>query len=403
MPNWINTHLLLLNMLVSTSIFSNPVDLIRELDIGARASVTYDSNVFGISSDVFNNAMSSGVTRGEVESKDDLILSFSPSLHFSKKIYLLNISGSAGISLTRYIKNVDKSYIVPVTTLSLDFDESLKKRLSTNAKIRFDATFDLGQHVDTSIVEQDLVSYSYFTTSVNVRYNHSAKFGIGAGTSFSFKDYQSGAVKNSYSDLATLPLSLRAFYIYSEKLDIFTDYTTTFSISDASTTNAADSKSQAVSLGLNGEYSSKLSGRISLGYSWIDFDSTTLETSDNLVSSLDLSWKHNSKTSSSYFINRQFSPSAQGISRFSTSLGVRLNHKLTDRLRGFASTNYSVIDSSLNDGSISSMDQFALGIGIDYNWSDFIMVGSTYNFSLIEAMSENYDRHTFEIYASGRF
>ena len=372
-------------MLVSTSIFSNPVDLIRELDIGARASVTYDSNVFGISSDVFDNAMSSGVTRGEVESEDDLILSFSPSLHFSKKIYLLNISGSAGISLTRYIKNVDKSYLVPVTTL------------------RFDATFDLGQHVDTSIVEQDLVSYSYFTTSVNVRYNHSAKFGIGAGTSFSFKDYQSGAVKNSYSDLATLPLSLRAFYIYSEKLDIFTDYTTTFSISDASTTNAADSKSQAVSLGLNGEYSSKLSGRISLGYSWIDFDSTTLETSDNLVSSLDLSWKHNSKTSSSYFINRQFSPSAQGISRFSTSLGVRLNHKLTDRLRGFASTNYSLIDSSLNDGSTSSMDQFALGIGIDYNWSDFIMVGSTYNFSLIEAMSENYDRHTFEIYASGRF
>ncbi len=390
-------------MLVSTSIFSNPVDLIRELDIGARASVTYDSNVFGISSDVFNNAMSSGVTRGEVESEDDLILSFSPSLHFSKKIYLLNISGSAGISLTRYIKNVDKSYIVPVTTLSLDFDESLKKRLSTNAKIRFDATFDLGQHVDTSIVEQDLVSYSYFTTSANVRYNHSAKFGVGAGTSYSYKDYQSGAVKNSYSDLTTLPLSLRVFYIYSEKLDIFTDYTTTFSISDARNTNAADSMSHAVSLGLNGEYSSKLSGRISLGYSWIDFDSPLLETSDNLVSSLDLSWKHNSKTSSSYFINRQFSPSAQGISRFSTSLGVRLNHKLTDRLRAFASPNYSIIDSSLNDGSKSSMDQFALGIGIDYNWSDFIMVGSIYNFSLIEAMSENYDRHTFEIYASGRF
>ncbi len=390
-------------MLVSTSIFSNPVDLIRELDIGARASVTYDSNVFGISSDVFNNAMSSRVTRGEVESEDDLILSFSPSLHFSKKIYLLSISGSAGISLTRYIKNVDKSYLVPVTTLSLDFDESLKKRLSTNAKIRFDATFDLGQHVDTSIVEQDLVSYSYFTTSANVRYNHSAKFGTGAGTSFSFKDYQSGAVKNSYSDLTTLPLSLRAFYIYSEKLDIFTDYTTTLSTLDASTTNAADSKSQAVSLGLNGEYSSKLSGMISLGYSWIDYDSPLLETSDNVVSSLDLNWKHNSKTSSSYFINRQFSSSAQGISRFSTSLGVRLIHKLTDRLRAFASTNYSIIDSSLNDGSTSSMDQFALGIGIDYNWSDFIMVGSTYNFSLIEAMSENYDRHTFEIYASGRF
>ena len=43
-----------------------------------------------------------------------------------------------------------------------------------------------------------------------------AKFGVGAGTSFSYKDYQSGAINNSYSDLTSLPLSLRAFYIYSE-------------------------------------------------------------------------------------------------------------------------------------------------------------------------------------------
>ena len=239
------------------------------------------------------------------ESRDDFILNFSPSVHFSKNVYLLNISGSAGVSLTRYIKNEDKSFIVPVTTLSLDFDESLQKRLSNNAKIRFDATFDLGQHVDTSIADQDLVSYTYFTSSLNVRYNHSAKFGVGAGTSISYKDYQSGAINNSYSDLTSLPLSLRAFYIYSEKLDVFTDYSTTFSISDASSTNAADSTSHAISLGLNGEYSSKLSGKIGVGYSWIDYEKANLKSTSNLVSSLDLSWKHNSKTTSSYFINRQ--------------------------------------------------------------------------------------------------
>jgi hypothetical protein len=305
--------------------------------------------------------------------------------------------------MTRYIKNADKSFIVPLTTLSLDFDESLKKRLSTNAKIRFDATFDLGQHVDTSIIEQDLVSYTYFTTNLNVRYNHSAKFGVGAGTSFSFKDYQSGAVNNSYNDLTTLPLSLRAYYIYSEKLDIFSDYTATLSASDDSTTNAADSQSHAISFGLNGEYSSKLSGRMSLGYSWMDYDSSNLSTSGNFVSSLDLSWTHNSKTSTSYFINRQFSPSAQGSSTFSTNLGVRVNHKLTDRFRGFASTNYSVIDYTLTNGDTSELDQVALGIGVDYNWTDSIMLGSAYNFSLINNKDENYDRHTLEIYASGRF
>jgi opacity protein-like surface antigen len=398
-----NAQLIFLSILFSISVFSNPFEIVRELDIGARASLTYDSNLFGVSEPVYQIADELGPYKDEIESRDDFIINFSPSLHFSKKIYLLNISGSAGVSMTRYIKNADKSFIVPVTTLSLDFDESLKKRLSTNAKIRFDATFDLGQHVDTSIVDQDLVSYTYFTTNLNVRYNHSAKFGVGAGTSFSFRDYQSGAVNNTYNDLTTLPLSLRAFYIYSEKLDIFTDYTTTLSMSDDSKTNAADSQSHAISFGLNGEYSSKLSGRMSLGYSWMDYDNANLSTTDNFVSSLDLSWTHNSKTSTSYFINRQFSPTAQGSSTFSTNLGVRVDHKLTDRFRGFASTNYSIIDYTLTSGVTSKLDQIALGIGVDYNWTDSIMVGSAYNFSFINNKDENYDRHTLEIYASGRF
>ena len=399
MMNFYKLKCLLLIIFSASQLRSNAFDLIRELDIGARTSAAYDSNLFGVSENVFNRA---GSTNSEVESRDDFILNFSPSVHFSKKVYLLNISGSAGVSLTRYIKNEDKSFIVPISTLSLDFDESLKKRLSNNAKIRFDATFDLGQHVDTSIADQDLVSYSYFTTNVNLRYNHSTKFGIGGGTSYSFKDYQSIAI-NSYNDLTTLPIYLRAFYIYSEKLDIFTDYSTTFSISDSSSTNAADSISHAISLGLNGEYSSKLSGQIGLGYSWIDYDMSNLKSTSNLVSSLDLSWKHNSKTTSTYFINRQFSPTAQGTSTFSTNLGSVINHKLTDRLRGNANLSYSNIKYTNTNGDNSKLDQFGLGFGLDFNWRENVVVGTSYNFSLIDYVEENYDRHTFEIYASGRF
>ena len=112
---------------------SSAFSVLKELDVGARASVTYDSNLFGVSKDVFSSARTSNK---EVESNDDFILNFSPSVHFSKELYLLNISGSAGVSMTRYIKNSDKSHIVPITTLSLDFDESLKKRLSANTKMR---------------------------------------------------------------------------------------------------------------------------------------------------------------------------------------------------------------------------------------------------------------------------
>ena len=339
-----------------------------------------------------------------MESEDDLALNFSPSVHFSRKIYLLNISGSAGVSLTRYVKNKDKSFVVPVTTLSLDFDESLKKRLSNNAKIRFDASFDLGQHIDTSIADQDLVSYTYLTTNLNLRYNHSAKFGVGFGTSYTFKDYQSeGLGLNSYNDLNVVPLSLRAFYIYSEKLDVFTDYTFTKSISDSTFANAADSINHAFTVGLNGEYSSKLEGKIGIGYSWIDYEKLNLNSTSNLVSSLDLTWKHNSKTSSSYFINRQFSPTAQGTSTFSTNIGSYINHKLTDRFRGNANVSYANIEYKNNFGESSKLDQVGLGFGVDFDWKENFIIGSSYSFSLIDYSKENYNRHTFTIYGSGRF
>ena len=80
--------------------------------------------------------------------------------------------------------------------------------------------FDLGQKVETSVLEQDLVSYSYFLVAANVRYNHSSKFGLGAGTSYTYRNYQDwatgGQTNSAYSDLATIPIYARAFYIYSD-------------------------------------------------------------------------------------------------------------------------------------------------------------------------------------------
>lgn len=397
--------LLIINFLGILLAGANPFKSLRELDIGARASLTYDSNLFGVSNQVFQSASTNSPAKDELESQDDFILNFTPTVHFSKKIYLLEFTGSAGVSVTRFIKNSDKSFIVPVTNFSIDFDETLSKgkRISNNAKIRFDASFEVGQHIDTSIIDQDLVSYTYFTTNLNLRYNHSAKFGVGAGTNFSFRNYQSGSLENSYTDLTSLPLSLRAFYIYSEKLDIYSDYTFTKATSGASMVNAADSSNHAISLGLNGEYSSKLSGNIGLGYSWINYEKESLQSDDNFVTSLNLSWVHNSKTSSTYSISRNFAPSAQGSSNFSTNIGVGVNHKLTDRLRGSANTNYSVIEYTLLNGSSTKLDQFGLGFGVDYSWSDKIMIGSSYSFSLINNKKESYDRHTIELFASGRF
>ncbi|MDB0031349.1 hypothetical protein N9E34_07770, partial [Opitutales bacterium] len=188
-----------------------------KIDGTATLSGEYDSRVFGISSDSFQGAKTSSsplISSNELKSEDDFIIRFSPALHFTKKLKWFSFTGTAGIEFAQFIKNDDKSYTQPITTFSIDFDDTLskKKRVSNNAKIRFDATFDIGQSVGASILEQDLVSYTYFVAGLNLRYNYSPKFGVGASTSYNLKHYQTGSTQTRvYQDIATLPLSLRAF------------------------------------------------------------------------------------------------------------------------------------------------------------------------------------------------
>lgn len=157
------------------------------IDASATLKASYDSRVFGMPSDEFKSVKdsngSAGINTSRLESEDDFILTFSPAVHFTNKLGLFKISGSAGVTINQYILNGEMSSIVPTTSLSIDFDDTLalKKRISNNAKIRFESTFDVGQHVGASVLDQDLVSYTYITAGLNVRYNHSSKFGVGGG------------------------------------------------------------------------------------------------------------------------------------------------------------------------------------------------------------------------------
>ena len=275
-----------------------------KIDASATLKVAYDSRVFGMPSDEFKSVkdsdpVDSGINPSRLESEHDFILTFSPAVHFTNKLGLFKINGSAGVQINQYILNGDMSNIVPTTSLSIDFDDTLalKKRISNNAKIRFESTFDVGQHVGASVLDQDLVSYTYISAGLNVRYNHSAKFGVGGGTSYSYRFYQSANTDDRPNlDFSTLPLSFRAFYIYSEKLDFFTNYT--FARSKAhgtSQSNLTDATNHSISIGADGVYSSKFSGSLSLGYSLVDYELEENPNQDNLITSVSLNWKHNSK------------------------------------------------------------------------------------------------------------
>lgn len=383
------------------------------------ASVTlrgeYDSRVFGISSNSFQGAKTSSSTliaAKELKSEDDFIIRFSPALHFSKKLKWFSFTGSAGVDLVEYVKNNDKSYTQPITTFSIDFDETLSKnkRISNNAKIRFDATFDLGQSVGASILEQDLISYTYFTAGANVRYNHSPKFGVGGGTSYNLKHYQTGATQTRvYQDITTLPLSAQAFYIYSEKLDFYTDYTFTRTKDDQSgSSSLTDSSSHSISFGAQGEYSSKLSGNANVGYSVQNYDNNLVSKQDNLITSIGVNWKLNSKTSFGFNLNRAFSPSAQGFSTFSTMARAGANHRLKEDLSAqvylsAGNVKYTYPPSGATPRDSSSLNQYGLGFSLMKQVSESISASAGYDYSFVDRSMENYGRHVLHADITGRF
>ncbi len=395
--------------------------LLGQVKVSGFASATYDSRVFGIPSNYYNQLKTNGGNPGtgipvnELKSEDDFILKFSPAVHLAKKVSLFQFSGSAGVEIAQYLKNNDKSYVIPVTTFSIDFDETLSKnkRISNNAKIRFDAVFDLGQNVSASVLEQDLVSYTYFTAGLNVRYNHSSKFGIGGGTNYSIQEYQAGSTgPRPYQDFSTLPISLRAFYIYSEKLDFYTQYSFSRSKSKGPQPNLIDSKSHSIAFGADGSYSSKLSGDINLGYTLLSFDGANNPDQDNLTLGLGLSYKYNSKTSSNFNLSRAFSPSAQGFSSFSTSARIGVSHRFVEDLSGTAyisasdvkySYPYDPSNPTISTGESNSMNTYGFGLSIVKNINKFLSATGGYDYSIIDRSSASYGRHIVRAQVNGTF
>ena len=405
----------------TTKAFALKETAFGRLDLSASLSSEYDSRVFGISSQMYNVVKRPGtpnINANEIESEDDLILRFTPAIHYTKKLRWFIIGGSTGVQIAQFVKNDKKSYVQPMTTLTIDFDESLKKRISNNAKIRFDMNFDLGQKVDTSVLEQDLVTYSYFLVAANVRYNHSPKFGVGAGTSYTYRDYQAGVTGGQneapYKDVATLPIHARAFYIYSEKLDFFTEYNYSKSRNmSGGRSNLLDGATHGVNLGAQGELSPKLSGNARIGYVRQVYDGGFPGQSSLSLGS-GLQWTLNRKTSLGFDLDRNFSPSPQGYTMLNTTGRMSLNHRFTDNVSGTAHLSYGTADYTYADTDrgrpdtrSSSMDNIGCGANLSKTLNKYFNLSGGYNFSYFDrgktGGGESYGRHVVKVDLNGRF
>ena len=373
---------------------------IGSLDFSTNLTTTYDSNLFGLSKDEFNKNNSKN---SDLKSKDDIIITLHPILHYSKDISLLSLSASTGIRISKHLFNKSRSHSTPVTTFNLDFDESLKKRFSPNSKIRFSASFDLGQTVGTDLIEGDLISYTFFNIGLNARYNHSAKLAFGTGTSYEVREYQSGTVNNDYQDLESLPISSDVIYIYSPKLDFFLNHTYQKTETSNSTLSLGNTISHSFSLGTNGEISPKLNGSASVGYSNLSYQNNLMNDRSSFVTSAKINLKHNSKTTSNVNLSRSFSPTASANSQLSTFLRYGINHSLNPTLRSDIGLSHSLTEVYMMSGFSFETTQTGLDASLTKLLSKNFTSQFIYNVNSISRNASNFNRHIISASITGRF
>lgn len=373
---------------------------IGSLDFSTNLTTTYDSNLFGLSKNEFNKNKSKN---SDLKSRDDVIITLHPILHYSKDISLLSLSASTGIRISEHLFNKSRSYSTPVTTFNLDFDESLKKRFSTNSKLRFSASFDLGQTVGTDLIEGDLISYTFFNIGLNARYNHSAKLAFGTGTSYEVREYQSGTVNNDYQDLESLPISSDVIYIYSPKLDFFLNHTYQKTETSNSTLSLGNTISHSFSLGTNGEISPKLNGSASVGYSNLSYQNNLMNDRSSFVTSANVNLKHNSKTTSNVNLSRSFSPTASANSQLSTFLRYGINHSFSPTLLSDIGLSHSLTEVYMMSGFSFETTQTGLDASLTKLLSKNFTSQFIYNVNSISRNASNFNRHIISASITGRF
>ena len=373
---------------------------IGSLDFSTNLTTTYDSNLFGLSKNEFNKNKSKN---SDLKSRDDVIITLHPILHYSKDISLLSLSASTGIRISEHLFNKSRSYSTPVTTFNLDFDESLKKRFSTNSKLRFSASFDLGQKVGTDLIEGDLISYTFFNIGLNARYNHSAKLAFGTGTSYEVREYQSGTVNNDYQDLESLPISSDVIYIYSPKLDFFLNHTYQKTETSNSTLSLGNTISHSFSLGTNGEISPKLNGSASAGYSNLSYQNNLMNDRSSFVTLANVNLKHNSKTTSNVNLSRSFSPTATANSQLSTFLRYGINHSLSPTLSSDIGLSHSLTEVYMMSGFSFETTQTGLDASLTKLLSKNFTSQFIYNVNSISRNASNFNRHIISASITGRF
>ncbi len=372
-------RLALLSSLSVTPAFAAPFLAIgdnAELFLTARAEVRYEDNITFAP----NNELS------------DEIFELSPGVEllFGKNS-LTKGSFTAFERLTAYSDHNELNSNLTNLLFDSSYD-SARLDLRANASFR-----ELNQNSRDARLAAALVRRDVYAAGLNGEYSITEKSKVGLGGRYTRTQYKSGTFANQKN--YTVPANY--YFAITEKVDLSAGVQYRKNIVSASN---ADSEDYYFNVGARGEFTPKLSGSFSVGYTLRDHENSARGDDSTIGVKAGLAYAYSPKTTLSLDLSNDFETGADAAGIETSSIALGVNTSLTAAWSLSATLGYSRYD-YLAAASNRTDNYIVAGVGVGYAYNEYLSfdAGYTINDNSSDLAAAEFTANVFRIAANLRY
>lgn len=370
-------RLALLSSLSAAPAFAAPFLAIgdnAELFLTARAEVRYEDNI----------------TFAPDNELEDEVFEVSPGVEllFGKNS-LTKGSFTAFERLTAYSDHNELNSNLTNLLFNSTYDGA-RLDLRANASFR-----ELNQNSRDARAAATLVRRDSYAAGLNAEYAVSEKSKVGLGGRYNRTQYKSGGFNNQKN--YTVPANY--YFAITEKVDLSAGVQYRKNIVSAPN---ADSEDYYFNVGARGEFTPKLSGSFSVGYTLRDHEDSTRGDDSTIGLKAGLSYAYSPKTTFTLNLSNDFETGADASGIETASVGVGVNTSITAAWSVNATVAYSRYDYLATNRT----DNYVVGgVGVAYTYNEYLSfdAGYTINDNSSDIGRAEFTANVFRIAANLRY
>ncbi|MBC8008746.1 MAG: outer membrane beta-barrel protein [Burkholderiales bacterium] len=367
-------RLALLSTLATTPVFAAPFLAIgdnAELFLTARAEARYEDNVTLSSDD-------------EVE---DEIFEFAPGVEvvFGKN------------SLTRGTISFYERFVAysESTDLNEELANFLFKSTYEGAKLKLDTNLSFNEYYQNTrdtAGTSTLVRFDEYAAGVGGELTVTEKSKIGAGLKYGATDYKTGG----FDDRETYTVPANYYFAIRPKLDLSTGIQYRQTDLDI----GADSEDYYFNVGARGEFTPKLIGTFTVGYTLRDTDAAGVDDESLVGLDAGLSYLYSEKTQFTLNMSNDFGTSSQGGGQEVASINLGVRSQIAADWSARASVGYQEIDYI----NTTRTDEYMTGLlGLTYVVNQAISLDAYYSYADNDSDFSDFTANTLSVSANFRY